>query len=103
MTHFPTDWLEAERFYRSLQAYCISARNGNVDPWGAIPWTVNDRHAEIIKKLVVHDPGHRQEVTDYLNECLRLVAAKDAANVIPFRKPQTEHDRTLPNLIPNRA
>ena len=83
----PQDKLDADRFYRTLEAYAIAARNGAKDPWAKIGWHVDERHAEIIMKLVVNDPEHQAEVDGYLRECLRLAidaGSLPQANIIQF-------------------
>jgi len=83
----PQDKLDADRFYRTLQAYVIAARNGAKDPWAKIGWHVDERHAEIIMKLVVNDPEDRVEVESYLRECLRLAIDSGSlpqADIIQF-------------------
>lgn len=89
MGRLPTDRLEAERFYRTLKAVSIAASNGAKDPWGVIPWEIDDRHAEIIAKLECGEPEHRAEVEEYLLECLRLASEGEApptAEILQFRR-----------------
>ncbi len=88
MGRLPADRLEAERFYRTLKAVSIASSNGVDDPWGVIPWEIDARHAEIIAKLEVGDPAQRDEVEEYLRECLRLATDFEGgvtAKIIPFR------------------
>ncbi len=85
MTELPLDRLDADRFYRTLQAFSIAASNGASDPWAQIPWRIADRHKEIVMKLLSNDPDHRKEVEAYLLECLRLSdQSQRKGNVIPF-------------------
>ncbi len=85
MRELPLDRLDADRFYRTLQAYSIAAKNGAADPWQKITWLVEERHAEIIVKLLSNDPDHRKEVEQYLLACLRLTAEPAATEKItPF-------------------
>jgi len=89
MAELPRDRLDADRFYRTLQAYSIAARNGSTDPWEKITWQVDERHAEIIVKLLSDDPDHRKEVETYLLACLQLVAdPAENAKIILFPVPR---------------
>lgn len=91
MGGLPRDRLDADRFYRTLQAYSIAAKNGATDAWAKIPWQVEERHAEIIVKLLSNDPDHRKEVEAYLLACLRLAAEPAAtAKIIPFPSPHSQ-------------
>jgi hypothetical protein len=82
----PKDALDAERFYRNLQAFCIAAKNGSPDPWASISWGMPNEHAEMIAKLISNHPDHRTEVMEYLQECLRLAVEteKHKAKILPF-------------------
>ena len=91
MTELPLDRLDADRFYRTLQAFSIAASNGASDPWAQIPWRIADRHKEIVMKLLSNDPDHRKEVEAYLLECLRLTAGQAVA--------QAREDRQLRRFV----
>ncbi len=91
MGELPRDRLDADRFYRTLQAYSIAAKNGATDPWQEIPWLVEERHAEIVVKLLSNEPDDRKEVEKYLLACLRLTKEPAAtAKITPFPVPRSK-------------
>lgn len=85
MTELPRDRLDADRFYRTWKAYTIGAENGAEDPWSRIPWQVEQRHADIVAKLIANCPEDQEEVRAYLAECRRLTASpQPSAELLQF-------------------
>ena len=85
MSELPRDRLDADRFYRTWKAYTIAAENGAEDPWSGIPWQVEQRHADIVAKLIAGCPEDQAEVSTYLAECRRLAASpQPSAELLQF-------------------